>query len=49
MKQNSKSRFYVFCATALALLILVGAFASDVVNIKFNKYIYVDIKEYVVF
>ena len=32
MKQNSKSRFYVFCATALALLILVGAFASDVVN-----------------
>ena len=32
MKQNNKSRFYVFCATALALLILVGAFASDVVN-----------------
>ena len=32
MKQNNKSRFYVFCATALALLVLVGAFASDVVN-----------------
>ena len=32
MKQNNKSRFYVFCATALALLIMVGAFASDVVN-----------------
>ena len=32
MKQNNKSRFYVFCITAIALVLMVAAFAGDVIN-----------------
>lgn len=32
MKHNNKSRFYVFCVTVIALLVMVSAFAGDVIK-----------------
>ncbi|MDD6467863.1 MAG: protein translocase subunit SecD [Erysipelotrichaceae bacterium] len=32
MKHKNKSRFYVFCVTVIALLVMVSAFANDVIK-----------------